>query len=53
MRLLDLIERIGSRTPTVVIYVTHYPEETLPCITHTFAFTRGKDGTYQTRIQTV
>jgi len=43
MRLLDLIERIGSRTPTVVIYVTHYPEETLPCITHIFEFKKNVD----------
>ncbi|MCP4687052.1 MAG: ATP-binding cassette domain-containing protein [Desulfobacterales bacterium] len=32
--ILDAIERIGARTPTHLLYVTHHEEETPPCITH-------------------
>jgi molybdate transport system ATP-binding protein len=31
---LELVDRIGSQTPTHLIYVTHHPDEIPACITH-------------------
>jgi molybdate transport system ATP-binding protein len=48
LRVLDLIERIGARTAAAVIFVTHYPEEIMPCITHELVFEPAPDGGYRT-----
>ena len=31
---LDLIEHVGSRTATRIVYVTHHSDEIPPCVTH-------------------
>ncbi len=46
MRVLDLIERIGTRTATSLIFVTHYTEEIMPCITHELVFETLPAGGY-------
>ncbi|MFH1981679.1 MAG: ATP-binding cassette domain-containing protein [Pseudomonadota bacterium] len=48
LRVLDLVERIGSRTAATVIFVTHYPEEIMPCITHELVFELAPEGGYRT-----
>lgn len=48
LRVLDLIERIGTRTPCSIVFVTHYPEEIMPCITHEMAFESRRKGGYRT-----
>lgn len=40
-RVLELIELIGDATPTNILYVTHHPEEVLPCMTHVLRLERG------------
>ena len=47
LRVLDLVERIGSRTAATVIFVTHYPEEIMPCITHELIFEPVTEGGYR------
>jgi molybdate transport system ATP-binding protein len=39
---LELIEFIGSRTATDLIYVTHHKEEIPPCITYALVLDKGK-----------
>lgn len=41
-RVLELIELIGSRTATHIIYVTHHQEELVPCITHQLQLESGR-----------
>lgn len=40
--LLGLLEWIGRRASTDLLYVTHQAEERLPCITHTLRLDRGR-----------
>ncbi len=44
--LMDLIDDIGTRTATTILYVTHQ-QETLACITHTLAFRPDGSGGYR------
>jgi molybdate transport system ATP-binding protein len=41
-KLLQLLEQIGSRTATNLLYVTHQAEEKPACITHTLRLDRGR-----------
>ena len=41
-RLLNLLDFIGDRTDTNLIYVTHHEAEIIPCITHVLSLDRGK-----------
>ncbi len=50
MMVLDLMERIGNRTGTHLLYVTHYPEEMLPCITHILEFVPAENGRHIARV---
>ncbi len=43
-RVLKLINDIGSKTGTHLIFVTHYPHEIPPCITHTLSLERKNLG---------
>lgn len=40
--LLRILEQIGSRSASNLLYVTHQPEDRLPCITHTLKLDRGR-----------
>ncbi len=40
--ILDLIDYIGSKTKTHVLYVTHHPNEIPSCITHVLNLERPK-----------
>jgi molybdate transport system ATP-binding protein len=46
-RLLRLIDWIGGRTGTQLLYVTHHPDEVLPCITHELRFERTSEKGYR------
>lgn len=43
-RVLSLVERLAQTIPDewTLIYITHHPEEVLPCITHVLELERGK-----------
>jgi molybdate transport system ATP-binding protein len=41
-RLLNIVEQIGSRTETDLIYVTHHEAEIMPCITHLMRMKEGR-----------
>lgn len=41
-QVLDLVEWIGSSTATDLIYVTHYQQELVPCITHKLQLKSGR-----------
>ncbi len=41
-RLLKILEHIGSKTDTNLIYVTHHEEDCLECITHVLQLDQGK-----------
>jgi molybdate transport system ATP-binding protein len=47
-RVLDLIDFIGRRPGTNLLYVTHHEEEILPAITHLLRFERTSEGSYTT-----
>lgn len=34
-KVLQLVNEIGSKTRTQILYVTHYPDEIPPCVTNT------------------
>jgi len=39
-KVLNLVNDIGSKSSTHLIFVTHYPHEIPPCITHTLRMDR-------------
>ena len=41
-RVLSLVERVCSHTDTSLVYVTHYYEEVLPCVTHVLHLQDGE-----------
>ena len=43
-QVLKLVNDIGSKTGTHLIFVTHYPHEIPPCITHTLRLERKNPG---------
>jgi molybdate transport system ATP-binding protein len=46
---LRIIDHIGLKTPTVLIYVTHYQDDNLSCITHGLTFSKISHGRYQVK----
>ena len=49
LRLARLIETIAARSRTVIVYVTHHPEEMPACITHVLQLGRSGKGQIKTR----
>jgi len=41
-KILEIIDYIGRRTHTKLVYVTHHENEIVPCITHSLTLRRGK-----------
>ncbi len=46
--MMELLDYIGRRTPTSMIYVSHHQQEQPACITHVLRFIKTKSGKYNT-----
>ena len=46
--MMALLDYIGRRTPTSIIYVSHHQQERPACITHVLRFIKSKSGKYNT-----
>ncbi len=47
--ILSLIDSVGQRTSTNVLYVSHHAEETPACINHVLCFEPASNGSYSVR----
>ncbi|ABA89940.1 ABC transporter, ATP-binding protein [Syntrophotalea carbinolica DSM 2380] len=47
---LKLVDFLGTRGHTQILYVTHHPEDCIPCITHSLEMVPAPEGGYTSRV---